>query len=252
MTPDSGPAAAPGLPGRLAAAFERAREAGRVPQIILDLDGTLFDNVPRTQRILREIARELLGPDDDVTRLIEGLAESDYEYSPVDTLRTQGIHDEELLFRLREAWASRFFDSSYLTHDEPLAGAVDAARTWWELGAELNYLTGRHVPDMFLGTCASLHDAGFPIGTIRTQLLMKPAFDRNDVSFKLDTVAAIRAKGPIVLLVDNDPRVLNALAAAVPEAIAVMVKTLHPKDAPELAPGVPIVQDFRALLGGGR
>jgi hypothetical protein len=251
MLPDSEPAAAPDVPARLAFAFESARTLGRIPQIILDLDGTLFDNVPRTQRILHEVARELLGPDDPVTRLIDGLQGPDHEYSPVDTLRAAGIHDEELLFRLREGWASRFFDSSYLAHDEPLAGAVDAARRWWELGAELNYLTGRHVPDMFLGTCASLHDAGFPIGTIRTQLLMKPEYEMNDVTFKLETVPAIREKGPIVLLVDNDPRVINPLAEAVPEAIAVMVRTLHPKDAPELASGVPVVDDFRTLIGSG-
>ncbi len=248
MTSSSNPAGASEFARRIEPAVTGAIEAGKVPQIILDLDGTLFDNVPRTQLILREATLELLGPDDEITRLVESLEIEDHEYSPVDTLRAKGVRDEELLFRLREAWASRFFDSSYLTHDTPLDGAVDAARHWWDLGAELNYLTGRHVPEMFLGTATSLHEAGFLVGTIRTQLLMKPVFDMNDVEFKLDTVPAIRAKGPIVLLVDNDPRVLNPLAAAMPEAIAIMVKTLHPKDAPELTEGIPVVSDFRALM----
>ncbi len=248
MAQNQNPTPAPKVSRRIRAALDAALEAGAVPQIILDLDGTLFDNVPRTQRILREATRELLGPDDSITRMVEKLEVDDYEYSPVDTLRAQGVHDEETLFRLREAWASRFFDSSYLVHDEPLDGAVDAALHWWERGAELNYLTGRHVPDMFLGTCTSLHDAGFPVGTIRTQILMKPAFDLNDVAFKLDTVPAIRMKGPIVLVVDNDPRVLNPLSTATPEAIPVMVKTLFPKDAPPLRSDIPVVEDFRALL----
>jgi len=222
--------------------------AGRPPQIILDLDGTLFDNVPRTQRILLDQARELYGPDSDLVRTIRAMPVETFEYSPVDTLRKHGVEDEDVLERLREAWAGQFFASTYLTHDAPLAGAVDAARAWWEAGAELNYLTGRHVPEMFLGTCRSLHDAGFPVGTVRTQILMKPAFDLEDVAFKVETIPAIRLKGPLVLVVDNDPRVLNPLLGAAPEAIFVMVKTLHPKDAPALADGIHVVKDFRDLM----
>jgi hypothetical protein len=223
-------------------------ESGLVPQIVLDLDGTLFDNVPRTKQILLDQSRSLFGPDAGITTTIEGLAEEAFEYNPVDTLRKHGIEDEPTLVRLREAWARAFFGSDYLLHDAPLNGGVAAARAWWEKGAELNYLTGRHVPDMYLGTSRSLHDAGFPIGTIRTQLLMKPAFDLNDVDFKIETVPLIRRKGPIVLIVDNDPRVLNPLAGEVPEAISVMVRTLHPKDAPELTGTIPIVEDFRELM----
>jgi hypothetical protein len=244
MTPN------PDLARRIHERIRAALDAGRPPQIVLDLDGTLFDNVPRTHRILLEVTRELLGPDDDITRMVEGLEEGDFEYSPVDTLRSQGVHDEEVLFRLRDAWATRFFGSSYLGHDLPLTGSIEAAKTWWETGAELNYLTGRHVPEMVLGTCSSLLDAGFPLGTIRTHLLMKPAAEMNDVEFKVEAVGLIRNKGPIVLIVDNDPRVLNPLAEAVPEAIPVRVRTLHPKDAPTLADGIPVVDDFRALVAG--
>jgi hypothetical protein len=223
-------------------------ERGLVPQIVLDLDGTLFDNVPRTRRILLDQSRALFGADSAITATIEGLAEEAFEYNPFDTLRKHGIQEEAKLVRLRDAWARAFFGGEYLLHDAPLDGGVAAAQAWWERGAELNYLTGRHVPAMFLGTCRSLHDAGFPIGTIRTQLLMKPAFERNDVEFKVETVPLIRCKGPIALVVDNDPRVLNALADAVPEAIAVMVRTLHPDDAPALSDGIPVVESFRELM----
>ena len=116
------------------------------------------------------------------------------------------------------------------------------------MGAELNYLTGRHVPEMYLGTCRSLHEAGFPVGTLRTQLLMKPVFDMNDITYKVETVPYVRRKGPIVLVVDNDPRVLNALSTEIPEAIAVMVRTLHPSNSPELASRILVVEDFRDLV----
>jgi hypothetical protein len=231
------PTAAP-IAQRIGERLRTAAAAGRPPQIILDLDGTLFDNVPRTQRILADQARDLFGPDSELVRTIRAMPPESFEYNPVDTLRKHGVHDEAVLERLREAWAGQFFASTYLTPDAPLAGAVDAARAWWHNGAELNYLTGRHVPEMFPGTCRSLHDAGFPVGTVRTQILMKPAFDLEDVAFKVETIPAIRLKGPVLLVVDNDPRVLNPLRAAAPEAIFVMVRTLHPKDAPPLAEGI--------------
>jgi hypothetical protein len=222
---------------------------GRTPQIILDLDGTLFDNVPRTQSILADRARDLFGDASDTARTIHGMSREAHEYNPVDTLRKHGIQDEETLKRMREAWGGSFFGSDYLHCDEPLAGAVRAAREWWSQGAELNYLTGRHVPEMYPGTSASLSGAGFPVGTHRTHLLMKPAFDLNDVDFKMEALSAILRKGPVVLIVDNDPRVINSLARAVPEAIAVMVQTLYPSDAPEPARTVRLVPDFRELGG---
>ncbi len=236
--------------GRLVdARIAAATAADLVPQVVLDLDGTLFDNVPRSKAILLDAARHVFGEGAVVTA-IDAIPARAFEYNPIDTLRKQGIGDDAARERLREEWAQRFFGSAYLAHDIPLSGAVDAARRWWVAGAELNYLTGRHVPDMFLGTCRSLHDEGFPIGTLRTQLLMKPAFDVNDVEFKVTTVPSIRRKGPIALLVDNDPRVINPLSTEVPEALAVMVEMLHPSDAPALSPGVIRAVDFRVFLEG--
>ena len=254
MTETSTPGAASptaDLPRRIEQRIASAVHEGQVPQIILDLDGTLFDNVPRSKRVLLDGARHLFGEQSPVAAMIAAIDEEAFEYNPVDTLRKSGVADEATLLALREEWARRFFGSAYLAHDVPLEGAVDAARRWWEAGAELNYLTGRHVPEMYLGTCRSLHAAAFPVGTVRTQLLMKPLFDLNDITYKVDVVPYVRRKGPIVLIVDNDPRVLNALSAAIPEAIAVMVKTLHPSNSPELAPPIFVVEDFRGLVPMG-
>jgi hypothetical protein len=77
---------------------------------------------------------------------------------------------------------------------------------------------------------------------------MKPIADADDVEFKVGTVPALRRKGSVVLLVDNDPRVLNPLSEAIPEAIPVMVKTLHPANAPALREGIAVVRDFRGLV----
>lgn len=250
MTTDRPSNAPPSLAGRIDRALAAAFERGATPQIILDLDGTLFDNLPRSKHILVEESARLLGDGAEVTTRLRTLPTQSYEYSPLETLKKVGVEEPQTLATFREAWAARFFTSDELHHDAPLAGAVDAARVWWGLGAELNYLTGRHVPEMYLGTSRSLHEAGFPIGTIRTQLLMKPRFDASDIGFKVETIPAIRAKGPIVLVVDNDPRVLNPLAALAPEAIAVHMVTQHPKDAPPVAAGVETASDFRALLVG--
>lgn len=245
------PSAVHDLPRRIDDGIKAVLREGRVPQIILDLDGTLFDNVPRSKRVLLDAATHLLGEESPLTKSIAAIERETFEYNPIDTLRKLGLADEPTLLAIRDEWARRFFGSAYLTHDVPLEGAVDAARRWWTMGAELDYLTGRHVPEMFLGTCRSLHEAGFPVGTIRTQLLMKPLFDLNDITYKVEVVPYVRRKGPILLVVDNDPRVLNALSAEIPDAIAVMVRTLHPSNSPALSPTTLVVHDFRSLVQTG-
>jgi hypothetical protein len=236
------------LPARILERIDGAVRAGVVPQIVLDLDGTLLDNVPRTKAILLDGVRHLFGEGHPLEARIAETPEAEFEYAPVDTLRRHGVSDEATLEALREEWASRFFGSGYLAHDLPLAGAVDAVRAWWARGAELSYLTGRHAPEMFPGTAGSLAGAGFPIGVVRTQLLMKPDFELEDVAFKVGMAPSLERKGPVVLVVDNDPRVLNSLAAALPGAIAVMVRTLRPKDAPVPNADILQIEDFRALV----
>ena len=117
-------ASAATLPDRIVARIDAATRAGEIPQIVLDLDGTLFDNVPRTKAILQDGARHLFGDGHPLADRIAGIREEDFEYAPVDTLRKHGVDDEEQLRALREEWANRFFGSGYLRHDLPLAGAV--------------------------------------------------------------------------------------------------------------------------------
>lgn len=232
--------------------IEATVRAGRVPQIILDLDGTLFENAYRTKVILREAARVRLGADHPLVAAISTLPLERFEFSVEDTCRGLGVEDEERLAMFREEWLTRFFSNNYLVHDAPVAGGAAAARAWWERGAEINYLTGRHAPEMTRGTVQSLLDAGCPYATVRTRLLMKPHWKQDDVEFKeRDALPSIRRQGPVVLIVDNDPRILNPLVAAEPEALGLMIETRHPKTSPELAAGAARAADFTGLVPDG-
>jgi len=221
--------------------------SGRIPQILLDLDGTLLDNTPRSKRALVDSARHLFGGSDPLVAKIRMIRENTLAYDPIDTLRSRGAGDEAQLAALREEWTRRFFSGAHLDLDVPQAGAVAATKRWWELGAELSYLTGRSAPEMGSGTFRSMQAAGFPVGVPRVQLLLKAADEIPDVTHKLDALPQILARGPIVLVVDNDSRMLNALVARVPDARAVLVKTSSPKNAPAPAPSVVVAADFRLL-----
>ena len=66
-----------------------------------------------------------------------------------------------------------------------------------------------------------------------------------------DALPSIRRQGPVVLIVDNDPRILNPLVAAEPEALGLMIETRHPKTSPELAAGIARAPDFTSLIPEG-
>lgn len=234
------------IQGRIAAELAE----GRTPQIVLDLDGTLFDNRIRTKQILVDVARLLLGAGDPVSATIADLAIEAMHYNPADTLRAHGVTDDDLLVRIREAWADRFFAGRYLGHDVPYPGAVEATRSWWERGAEITYLSGRDQPRNLVGSTRSLREASFPLGVPRTHLVLKPNVEDGDARFKVEALGDIARGGPVVLIVENEPRGLNAMLEAMPGAMAVLVDTLRPMDSPTPADGVVRVGGMRDLLGG--
>ncbi|MEZ5064235.1 MAG: hypothetical protein R3B81_05840 [bacterium] len=227
--------------------IERARQAGLTPVILLDLDGTLFDNAPRSRAILRDAVLARFGPVNPFAELVAEVCAGELAYDPIDSLRRAGLDDEDAAFALREEWARRFFRSDYLDRDRAQAGAVDVVRAWRAAGVRLVYLTGRDAPDMEPGTRDSLLAAGFPLDD-GAELRLRPHDHPDDVAFKCDVAREILTGGPIVAIVENDPRVLNALAGALPEAIPALMPTGAPASAPPPAARVVVLRGFADLL----
>lgn len=214
------------------------------PVVVFDLDGTLFDNRPRTCAILRDVAAEIRTEHPDAAALLEGVTPETMAYLLSDTLTKAGVTRTEIVAKVEAAWRARFFGDDDLRHDVALPGAVTFAKDCYDAGANLVYLTGRDLPLMGIGTFRSLRDAGFPIGVAGTELVLKPDAAMPDEAFKRLAGPTMSRVGRVVAIFDNEPANCNVLLAQNPEAESVFVDTQHLPGAPALDPKVRIIVDF--------
>ena len=223
----------------------RDPRASHTPLCIFDLDGTLVDNRPRTLAILRHWAQSLNGSHSNVSSLIEKATVNDLHYLLDDSLQALGVSDEELRKQALNHWKAHFFFDPSIKHDVPLAGALNFARTVYEGGASIVYMTGRDLPNMLLGTAASLRDLGFPIGVPGTQLVLKPDAETPDDVFKRDVTPKLARYGLPLAAFDNEPGNCNVFKEMFPTADVYFVDTQHHPSSPKPAPGVHRIADFR-------
>jgi len=220
------------------------RVHGRAPLVVFDLDGTLLDNRPRVVAILHELAEHWRETHPEASAAVRQAKDEDIHYGLVENLKHLGVHDPELQQLGQRFWFERFFVDEYLRHDVALAGAVSFAQRCYEAGANLMYLTGRDTPKMALGTFASLRDRGFPIGTVGTSLVTKPAFDIPDDRFKREAGPLLDRVGPVLAVFDNEPGNCNALLECHPSCASVLLDTHHAPNPPDLLPGVAVIDTF--------
>jgi hypothetical protein len=229
-------------------AAARAQAAGRDAVVVFDLDGTLYDNSPRTLRILQEFAHKHATEHPALYERLDTLSRADMAYRVADTLRSLGVVDEALIKDVERFWFERFFTDAYVIHDLPNPGAVAFVRALHTAGVVPAYLTGRDAPNMLLGTIQTLQRDGFPVGTVDTRIILKPEFKMADDVYKASVVQHLRAAGEVVGVFDNEPGLCNLFHEAFPEACCVLLDTSHAPGAPPLASGLARVRDFRGLF----
>jgi len=213
------------------------------PLAIFDLDGTLFDNRPRTVEILQLAAKGLPLSSPDAARLSQ-LAPSNFEYSIRDALVS--AHVDDIHWAL-SAWAKGFFSNDYLPFDEPYPGSVELVHELYARGAHIVYLSGRDEPQMGTGTRKSLRDCGFPFDVPRTSLILKPDARLDDVAWKSSVIEQQFAHGASALAAfDNEPANCNSFVLHCPNAWVYLVDTGHTLDAPAADPRVIALTEFVA------
>ncbi|MDF2693498.1 MAG: hypothetical protein K0S65_1881 [Labilithrix sp.] len=215
-----------------------------VPVVVFDLDGTLMDNRPRTEVILRELAAELRAEAHFAAEVLAAAKAEGLAYLLTETLQRLGIEHPEVIARAEAYWRTRFFSDDYLKHDIAVDGSVELARACYEAGATIVYFTGRDLPLMSLGSFQSLRDLGFPIGVVGTELVCKPDAKIPDEAFKREEGPRIGRIGKVIAAFDNEPGNCNAFLEMCPDADVVFVDTQHLPGAPALAPRVHIVPDL--------
>jgi beta-phosphoglucomutase-like phosphatase (HAD superfamily) len=214
------------------------------PVVVFDLDGTLFDNRPRSLAILHELALSWRPREPEAAEKLLAARSHDLAYLLTDTLSKVGVTRTDLVAAAEVYWRERFFVDAYLKFDEPLAGAVDFAKDCYAAGALLVYFTGRDLPLMGSGTFASLRDSGFPIGVVGTELVLKPDAAMPDEAFKRLVGPDISRVGDVIAVFDNEPANCNVLGDQFPSASSCFVDTQHLPGAPPLAASVKVIADF--------
>jgi hypothetical protein len=222
--------------------------SGRDPLVIFDLDGTLYDNRPRTYRILAEYAFMIADESPELHHAIQALRLSDVAYLVADTLATVGITDEQLIKGVFEYWKSCFFTDEYVALDLPIPGGARFVRTLNEAGVTPVYLTGRDAPNMLLGTLGCLQGDGFPVGTIDTRIVLKDRFEREDNEYKEAVIESLKRSGTVIAAFDNEPGLCNLFKVAFPEAAVCLLDTSHGPGAPSLNDGILKAEDFSGLV----
>jgi hypothetical protein len=226
--------------------LERIREhATKNPAVVVfDLDGTLMDNRPRVVAILHELAEHWRAKHPEASARCSRAAPDDIVYGFIENLRKLGVegstlHEEGLAF-----WKARFFADPHVKHDVEVSGARTYAKACHEAGAVVVYLTGRDLPNMALGSFASLRDLGFPIGRVGTELVVKPTFEMPDVDFKRSVLPELRRVGSVVAAFDNEPANVNLFIDAFPACAGVFLDTQYAPNPPPLDDRAHVIHSF--------
>ncbi len=214
------------------------------PVIVFDLDGTLLDNRPRVAKIFRELAEHWQATNPTEAASLAKATAEDIVYGVEENLDRFNVKDTALRTFAAGFWKDRFFIDSYMQYDRPTPGALDFVKACYAAGATLVYLTGRDLPNMALGTFASLRDVGFPIGVVGTSLVTKPAFEIPDAAFKNDVAPALVRHGKIIAAFDNEPANNNLFVQHHEAALSIFLDTHHAPNPPALDSRVIVIEDF--------
>ncbi|AKT36442.1 HAD family hydrolase [Chondromyces crocatus] len=212
--------------------------------IVFDLDGTLMDNRPRVVAILHELAEEWRRNHPEAAARVADARAEHIGYGFQENLRRLGVLDEALHAHGFEFWKSRFFQDPHIRHDIEVPGARAFACACYEAGATLVYLTGRDLPNMALGSFASLRDLGFPIGVVGTELVVKPAFEIPDHEFKRNVAPALARLGRVIAAFDNEAANCNLFVEHHAASTVVFLDTQYAPNPPQLEAAVRVIDSF--------
>jgi hypothetical protein len=220
-------------------------EGGEKPVVVFDLDGTLFDNRPRTLAILQEYADDVRAEYAEVSACIDKLELEQLHYLLTNTLREIGLTHVDVVRDITNYWRDRYFSDDYVGYDIPSEGAPEYVTACQESGATVVYLGGRDIPGMLVGTIASLRDHGFPVGVVGVQVVLKPDATLGDEAFKRGAIPTLGRVGTVVGFFDNEPANCNIAREHFPEAFVTLLETQKVPGAPDPDETLHHVTDFR-------
>jgi predicted secreted acid phosphatase len=212
---------------------------------VFDLDSTLFNVSPRSEKILHEYAHE-----SEQKKLLD-LRISLSDWGVFEPLLKSGFSLDthpELYQSLKKSWNQKFFSNEYLHFDTPYLGAVRFLQMLESNQINIQYLTGRDVFRMGQGTMAVLKKWGFPHHP--QQIHLKPQKEMNDEQFKLEWMRQLLFKNPDapIYLFENEPVNINLIGQNLPDIKMIYMGTTHSRQESVFVPHIEITSFINSQL----
>ncbi len=191
---------------------------------VFDLDSTIFNVSPRSEKILHEFA--LINSLPELLKITVKME----DWGVYEALLRAGYtkaQNEDLHQALKKYWNEKFFSDDYLHYDTPYLGAIHFVQSLAACGVTIYYLTGRDVYRMGKGTAEVLKKWGLPHSL--EQIHLKPSRDLDDHLFKLEWIQKLIEKNPTstVYLFENEPVNINLVGDKIPEVRIIYMNTTH-------------------------
>lgn len=226
--------------------LQSLNETAKKTAVVFDLDSTLYNVTPRTQRILETLSSHpyFLENYPDEAGHLKNVKLVATDWGIKSALERHKLKASIGFFeRVREYWMQLFFSSDYLTIDEPYAGAVEFVNAIFTTGVPVYYLTGRDQIRMGKGTHEALKKSGFPHNEHFDNVYMKPHQELNDAEYKRDVLTQMSQDFEQIYFFENEPVIIHMVRSALPDVQIIFVDTIHSGRA-EAPVGLPTIKGF--------
>lgn len=214
---------------------------------VFDLDSTLFCVSPRSEAILRDLAREpwFVEKFPQAAPILSTVKVDPSEYGiKAALMRTNLNPTPELVETVKKYWREKFFSNSHMRHDLVYPGAQQFVKRIHDAGADLYYLTGRNETLMREGTHHNLKQESFP-DIPSERVMMKPSDHDSDENFKEMRLREMSSRYECIWFFENEPVIIHQVRKALPEVRIVFIDSTHSGKADPPTDLLTVRMDFR-------
>ena len=227
-------------------AIQIAKQKKEKSLFVFDVDSTLFCMKYRTQAIIRDCLNDSFFCEQfsEHLNVIQQVEVTERDWSVTEIMSRYGFSAEEpLVLAIEKIWRKGFFSNDYLYLDKPYKGCVQFIQRISQLGAKVYYLTARSRAKMCESTVQSLKYWNFPLEDEK-HLIMKDNLEIKDAFYKTEHLKRLAQKFDTILLFENEPVVLNAVARTVPQIHLFWINSVHSRKEEPPKSAIPLTMDY--------
>ena len=195
---------------------------------VFDIDSTLFDVSPRTQKILDWFSEhpEMVEEFKEECEHMKNVKMDYFDWGFEDAFeRHYHTFSKPFFTALEKFWREHFFHGKNFVHDLPYKGAIEFVQSLDKKEVSIYYLTARK-EDSHQYTEDILQSWNFPYQ--KGRLYSKKINHKvSDAVYKSEVIKALKTSGKEVWLFENDPKNLLQVEKDSPEVKLIFIDTTH-------------------------